>query len=65
MPLMQIRASINDLEAAWGKGVSAEWMIVYVRPYEVDINDKNAKKVRVRVSACLQGLGARQGTCSV
>lgn len=60
---LQIRAAIAELEAAWGKGVSAEWMIVYVRPYELDYADKNAKKVRARVRGCVWvHVGAQLGS---
>lgn len=42
----QIKAAIAALERDWGgPAVTSEWIIAYVRPLELDMGDKNAKKV--------------------
>lgn len=56
--LLQLRRAITDIEKEWGgPAAPSEWMVIFVRPFELDVLDKAAKKVRghichVRSSLC-------------
>lgn len=40
----QIKRITTDIERDWGgPPVSSEWLVLYVRPFELDINDRSAR----------------------
>jgi len=40
----QIKKATLDIERDWGgPGVSSEWLVLYIRPFELDIQDRGAK----------------------
>ncbi len=42
----QIKKAIADIEREWGGPlIMSEWLIVYVRPFELDPQDKGARKL--------------------
>ena len=41
-----VKKALSDLERDWGgAAVTSEWMVVYLRPFELQPDDKAAKKV--------------------
>ena len=43
---VQIKKATTDIERDWGAAspsVGCEWLILYVRPFELDPNDKGVK----------------------
>lgn len=43
----QIKKATVEIERDWGgPSVSSEWLILYIRPFELDIQDRGARCVR-------------------
>lgn len=41
-----IKKATTDIERDWGgPGVASEWLVLYVRPFELEISDKGARCV--------------------
>ena len=39
-----IKRATSDIERDWGgPSVSSEWLVLYVRPFELDIQDRGAR----------------------
>jgi hypothetical protein len=39
-----VKRATADVERDWGApGVGSEWLVLYVRPFELDAADRNAK----------------------
>ncbi|WIA35160.1 hypothetical protein OEZ86_003632 [Tetradesmus obliquus] len=42
----QLKRVTSDIEREWGgPGIGSEWLLLYVRPFELDPNDKSARRV--------------------
>jgi hypothetical protein len=39
----QLKKVTADIEKDWGASVGCEWLILYVKPFEVDPGDKGAR----------------------
>lgn len=49
----QIRKAATDIEREWGgaQATGCEWLVLYVRPFELDIGDRNARWVTTLIAA--------------